>query len=340
MITLSTVREVVVSRVGLRPVLLGGAASVILLGALLVLVDAGEVVARLRRAEPGGLALAAGAAVLVYLAVAARVALTVGAQAVRPFLGALDVTFVHAVLLVFLPARLGDVCYPLLLRRSLDLDLVSGAANLVVLRVYDVVCAVGLFLAALALARPGDPDSGLRQIAWGVLAVVVVALLLAGLVARWSRGRGPASGRLRLVADLLGRFRTAVSAYRARDHAVLLALTLVRWLLAAGLLLALFRALSHDISPAGALFVAMGLNFAAAFPLQTIGGFGLIESAMAFLLGVLGTPLERAIALALAARLLWLLLIFVLSALWLAARLFVLRDAGPAPQTPGEPGAS
>ena len=99
------------------------------------------------------------------------------------------------------------------------------------------------------------------------------------------------------------------------------------------MLYCLFRGVMLDVGVVGALFVGMGLNLAVALPLQTMGGFGLVEGAMAFLLGVLGVPVTAAVTAAVAVRILWLVLMGACTAAWLALR----QLFEPAPTSTSKP---
>lgn len=238
--------------------------------------------------------------------------------------GCLDVTVLHALLLILLPARMGDVCYPFLLRHTFGAALPAAVANLVALRLHDLLVTVSLMLLALQLnaSRLSRPDL-LAQASTGLFVLAATVLLVLVLLPRFVRGHAAAGTRSGLAArlvQLFGHLRHALSEIAPWRHALSLAVTTLRWLLAAAVLYCLLHSVGLALDPAAVLLVSMGMNLAVALPLQTVGGFGLVESASAFFIALFGVPLPQAVAVALAARVLGLLAQGLLSAAWLLPR--------------------
>lgn len=322
MIRLTAVWQALEGRRRRQALGIGVLLSTVLLGVLLSLTDPRAIATALVTARVPWVAAAGVVLVALHVLVALRLMLVLGRRGAAELHAATDVTLSHAVLLSVLPARLGDVCYPLLLVRGLAVDLAGAVANLLVIRAWDFLTAGTLLLATLVVLRmeAGGQAAMLQAtlvaLTVGLGAIGAGLLVMRGGAARWSGARTP----VRRVLEGLTRVHAAVLAYGPRAHVVLAVVTVARWLLAAVLLYCLMRSLALEIGFAGALFVSMGLNLAVAIPVQTLGGFGLVESAMAVLLGLLGVPVEQAVAVAVALRVLWLALLAGSAALWFAAR--------------------
>ena len=130
------------------------------------------------------------------------------------------------------------------------------------------------------------------------------------------------AGLLRTLTQLVFRFsrrrnRILKTLYDAKTGArqitrlrlfELLAWTVLRW--AAGIILAylIFLAFHIEIGLLDTLFVVAMFNIAGVLPIQTFGGFGLTEGALALALMALAMPPSDAIASALVMRTTWFLL--------------------------------
>ena len=235
---------------------------------------------------------------------------------------AYEVTAWHALWLLALPARLGDVAWVLLMRSRYAWR--SGAAlgcalfqRLLDLGVVLVFVAVGL------PAVPGVPGGPYRLA--GVLAtgaVVAVAVLalegwttwLAGLLRRGVHR--PRGWRRRLFRTLM---HARVWSRHVRSRGLrLLALTLTAasgGALAAAYLCVL-RALGIELGGAQALFLVGATQLVVAIPIQSVGGLGVFEAGLAGLLVLLGHAPGDA---AMAALLLRAVSVSVMLTFWLPA---------------------
>lgn len=215
----------------------------------------------------------------------------------------------HAALLAFLPARLGDAYYPFMLRRAAGVSLGAAIGNLFVIRLYDLIAVTILFLTALVVLAPTGAHGAAAPAFAALGALVVLALALDRLLraaGRMMAGRRRARA-LRVTGHLLRDAARWARALPLPSRFELLAYTTLRWLFGSLSLGLAFLALGLPLDLAEMLLLGSGLALSAAIPLQTMGGFGIAEGALAGLLVLLGQDWGEASATAIAARFMWLL---------------------------------
>jgi hypothetical protein len=206
-------------------------------------------------------------------------------------------TLLQNALLTFVPWRIGEVSYPLLLRRDYQVPLASSSAVIVALRSIDllIVCSVALV---------GGQQLGLDLYWAGVaLGCAVVAAGLAG--AALYKWRGAVPRQLRpLVAALapLGQPQRLVG-FVLLSLAVFATTTLQSALI--------LRAMAFSIAvPDVAILSALSL-LAALLPIHPPGGWGTMDSIQVVILERLGYQPNLALPAILAAHTWYTLLIFV-----------------------------
>lgn len=259
---------------------------------------------------------------LLLTVVTLRLVFALNLSVTTNFYRCFDISVFHIILLTILPARLGDVCYPFILRQNLSLDIAQAISNLFLLRVYDLIIASSLLLLATSVISL-DIQTG-HQIYLAVLSLIILIFILI------STGNYTLSRVIRRVEkrhlrtghwlELLKQVRSALSAHGVREHIIILAMTCLRWLLACLLFLFIFKALQIEINLFQAILITTGINLAVLIPVQTMGGFGITEAVLAWFLGIFGYPLEMAITIALASRLVWLIFPFLIGMVWITIR--------------------
>lgn len=293
---------------------LGVAAALVLallcLGAVLAIAEPGEVLARMGTMDPGLAVLALTLFCLIHAVMALRILRSLRRFSGASLTAALLLSVRHALLLAVLPARMGDLAYPVMLARALRVPLGVAMGNLLVVRIMDVVIIVAMLgLTAPLIAM--DPALA-RSMLWAlvglfglsVIGLVAMGPLLRVLMRLWLRLVGRRLGIARVLRTAAG-WTQALTLIRRLE---IMLWTLLRWLLAAAVIGALFAAVAAPITVVEALFLAAGLNLVAIIPAQSFGGLGLMEGSLMLLLMVMGRPMPEAAALGLSVRLSWLLL--------------------------------
>jgi len=195
-----------------------------------------------------------------------------------------------------LPFRLGELGYPVLMRRAYGQPLLSAAGVLLLARIYDF-CTVGAILAAMAAGLGLAPTSSLQaalSAAAALLAIAPVAMVIgARPLSRWLTSAAAAE---RLPAA----FRAASTALAARPaQLAAIALSFGIWLVF-GLLAGLAANAVAAIPPAIALLGAAAGNLAFALPVNGIGGLGASQAAWALVVSKAGIAWTDAVISALA----------------------------------------
>jgi hypothetical protein len=196
-----------------------------------------------------------------------------------------------------LPFRLGELSYPVLMRRAYGQPLLDAAGVLLLARLFDL-CTVGAILlgtaAWLGLAGTGTAVL-LLALAAAALALAPTILVLAANAA------GPFVSRLPLVGSFAGPLAAAFASLRTRPaRLAAIGLSFAVWLTFGVLAILTANAVVDGISPAVALLGASAGNAAFALPINGIAGLGPAQAAWVAALSQAGVPWPDALVSALA----------------------------------------
>lgn len=255
----------------------------------------------------------AGAALLltVHLFDAVRTHLIAGHDA---FAAALRVTAWHSVWLTALPMRLGEVAWIVVMRDAYGWNAATAVVCALVQRLLDLaVMTAFLVLAMPAVFGMGRVEAPLIT----ALAVAACMLALAGAVtlpvwlrltarlviaADRRRGRRPPGWRRRLLRHLLQGRRWLESVRHRRIMRLCLVPTALAWMAVFGSHWLLCRAVGLDAAAPEIVVATAGSFLVAALPVQSIGGFGLMEAGFTGILAWVGSPADTAAVAALTIR--------------------------------------
>jgi len=242
----------------------------------------------------------------------------------------IDIIVIHTVLLCILPARLGDLCYPFLLNKNLNIIMSHSFVNLLVLRLYDFMVSVLLFLVSTVMLSINNVDKLVLQKT--ALVFFVIAICILGTIKYFSsvyiipnkyKDKG---GKLEKFIDILCQLQEGFHVISIIDHIILFSMTCIKWALSSGVIYFIFRSLNMDILVAETILVTTGMNLVVALPIQTVGGFGITEAAMAFLLGLVGYATDEAVTYSLATRFVWLAMPLNIGIIWFLIRNTALKN--------------
>lgn len=261
----------------------------------------------------------------------------------RPgILPALQANAWYAVLIVLLPARLGEVAAVLVLEKYLGQTRGGALMSIIAQRLFDLLVLSALFLLALITASDILPWSMTGLVAVLVIAGAWLAILrmecflaLAGTaILRTGKARKPSLKRSVLRVLLQARTWRRHAYNRSLGRGALL-LTILKWSATLGAISLLFTNLYPPMGLSSALLASTAYNFVAVIPIQTIGGLGVGEAGLAAILFGMGIALPTAVAISLFARLVLILFPFLfLAAVFIIARLRGANRAWPM-QPPG-----
>lgn len=199
----------------------------------------------------------------------------------------------YVLLLVVLPARLGEVAAVVVLERYLGQRYGAAAMSIIMQRLYDMIVLSSVFL--IALLGLGDflDKTLVGIISVGVIVMALIALarldFFLTIAAILFKNAPRKLRRLILQARLYSRH-----GFKTRDIPLALFFTIMKWASNLAALVFLFMSLHLGLDIFENITVAAAYNFLSIIPLQTIGGIGIGEAGLALLLT--GTGLTAAMA--------------------------------------------
>ena len=217
------------------------------------------------------LAVAVALMIVSYLLRAWRITSYFGLSGRGDFPGAVAVTLQHNLFNHLLPARSGEISFPLLLKRRFQLDWMHSTAALFWLRLLDLHFVLGLALFLAAQRLGGNVMASVAFGAWLVAPLLLAPPLIGGLSRR--REGKPAKGRF---GRLLDRFLAGLPDSRERTGRSLL-ITWLNWIVKLGLVAWLFRSFSGATWPAS-LAGMLGGEITSVLPFHSPGGVGTYEA--------------------------------------------------------------
>ncbi|MGE0323764.1 MAG: lysylphosphatidylglycerol synthase transmembrane domain-containing protein [Polyangiaceae bacterium] len=207
---------------------------------------------------------------------------------------------VYLVLLNYLlPFKTGELSFPWLMNKRFGTSLGHAAGVLLVTRVVDMVCVVGV-AAGCALALLPDWQGLGHGTLWALLLVALAALVMFPTVARALHAlAGRVFVKFPRVMQLVSRLLQGVTALQPGGaHAHFLAMTTLIWLMqfaisyCAGAALGSFKVIDT-------VFANSTAAVAFALPVNGVAGLGPAQAAWALTIKQLGYPFELAVSTAL-----------------------------------------
>jgi glycosyltransferase 2 family protein len=202
------------------------------------------------------------------------------------------------------PAKLGDAYRSYLLKRNSRISFSSTIGTILAERVIDLLVLFGLLTASFMLIGRNFARNRDFDLNWVMLmGLGMVVLLIVGLVG------------LRFFGHLLLRFvphrfqekfvnfrQGILRSFRRRGLPVLLAYTVVIWLLEGGRLFLVTRSLDAEVALSAVIFIALLSSLITTIP-ATPGGAGLVEGGVTLALGIFLNDHQLAVSIALLDRL-------------------------------------
>lgn len=215
----------------------------------------------------------------------------------------------YVLLLIMLPARLGEVAAVIVFEKQLGQKRGAAAMSIVSQRLYDVVVLGSFFLIAL-MGLSGVLDKNiLALIAVGFMGIALFVLyridflltMFAGLIKQSGHYR---TGLMRKIMRFLLQARTwNRNIFTHKEIAGAIVITIFKWISNLGALILLIMAVGLGLPFFENLTVSAAYNFLAIIPLQTIGGLGIGEAGLTLLLIAMGLTASKAASASLMVRL-------------------------------------
>jgi uncharacterized protein (TIRG00374 family) len=277
--------------------LVGAAVALCLLALVLSVARPAAVWQLIRNTDPGGLAAGAAMAALALVFRGLRLVLLLPASGPGPIAGTLVAATAQAAAL-FVPARLGEIALPLLLRRVTGCDLATGVGTLLAVRALDLA-ALGTWAGAAILAIWGLTHP--LALAAALLLLITPFLLPATLAsADWIalRTLAPRGQTGRRWTRRVRRTRRAVVALRIRPMRLVGAVTasLAMWAALWALAWFLLAAMGYRWEPMRVVAGSAVASIANLLPFNLVGNLGTLEAGWTAAFVALGVPPDVAAA--------------------------------------------
>jgi uncharacterized membrane protein YbhN (UPF0104 family) len=223
---------------------------------------------------------------------------------------------VHLIALNFaLPFKLGEVSFPLLMKRAFALPYARSAGILLLARLLDLGAVAAILLAAATLVLPAGAPRWAPPVL--LLAAVAAALAPPALAALAPTVQGWAARLRRPLLDHLLAGGASLETGHRRLRA--LALTLAIWAAHAAVGWLATSAVAPEVPLAAVVLAAAAANLAFALPVPTVAGLGPPQAAWVGAMTFAGVAFEVAV---LAALVCHALLLGSIAALWLGVWLW------------------
>ncbi len=228
-----------------------------------------------------------------------------------------------------LPFRLGELSYPVMMKRTYGHSMLHAAGVLVLLRIVDL-CTVGaILLASLAVLDLAGGSIG--SLALGAVAAGLAVLPVVGML-----GARSARSLLRLLppgSRLAARLEVAFTALgERRPQLASVGLSFAIWLTFGAVAALAAGAVAIGVRPAVLLFGVSASNLAFALPINGIAGLGASQAAWVTALNHAGVPWNDAVITALSFY-----VVTLVSALLLGGLALLAGTWKPAPRLEAEP---
>ena len=221
------------------------------------------------------------------------------------YTAALQTTAWYVLLIIGLPARLGEIAGIALVVRYLKESIGAATANLLFQRSFDIIVLMSLSL-VLAAVTAGNHSWQAVLVAVVVMVFATASLfflenMLGCLAERLISYRNRAWCRriLRIVLQVRMFRRHHMDSWRS---IMLATYTIAKWLVNLTAVACVVIAVAPDISLVAAIWVGIVYNVAAVIPLQTVGGFGISEAALLLSFAWLGYEFTQGAPIAIAIR--------------------------------------
>lgn len=218
-------------------------------------------------------------------------------------------------------AGVGELSYPIMLKKMFGVSTGVGASSVVLTRIYDLLFLGMSFIFAVSILLSGKAMKISVVIAIGLCIFMIVLAYgsdhIAVLAARTVQLLFGGKDRKfinKVVASLNDMSVSLRSNKSLAVHMRLFLSTVPIWILVFFVFFFLFLAFNVNLTLVQVIFVGASVNLMGALPVKAIGGLGFLEAGLAGVLLLLGFEKYQAVSLGLLVRLLSFSYLFVLVA--------------------------
>ena len=230
-----------------------------------------------------------------------------------PLARTFGISAIHGMLNYLLPAKLGELAYPLLARSHLGLSIPEGAATLIVARFWDfAIIALLLPMVAIGFSSDLPTWAQISMVTFPVLLTLLSVILLWFVSRTSSSGHSSSSHGGRLLMKLAGLVNGLKSVHGQGNHFRLALLSAGIWLCIYGNFYALVNALGLETTLLEMAVVSTVLLPLTLLPLQGLANIGSHELGWVTALGLFGHDIDTSLQIAVGTHILLLLLVLCL----------------------------
>lgn len=239
-----------------------------------------------------------------------------------PFLQLLGVTNLYGMYLYLLPAKFGEVTFPILLKRQLDVDISKSTGTLIVARLYDFL-TITLFLGVVLIIYWMIFPSNLRIISVVFCCVVLLVFVLFLWMVRnpsrifplFDTGTSPKSLSSKVRNFLSGVYQGALEIEASKQYYLLLVVTIGIWLCINGNFLLITLALGYSFNFFQIVVVSMIMVPVTLFPVQGFANLGAHEIGWVTAFSMFGYSSQSALKIAISSHVVYVFFVIVLGLL-------------------------
>jgi len=234
------------------------------------------------------------------------------------------VTSLYNLLTTIIPAGIGEVSFPLLMRRYLCVDMVNSFSDLTLYRFYDVIVLFVFLFSSLSFVNLFHVNILTLWLVSGIgVGLLVILFLKIKLFLSWAASlltrieglgmRVRPSFRVGMLPDTVSGIGSCIETKRVeKSGRTAFVLTIIMWACTFGVTHSLFSCFGVDLQFFEVVFVCTMMNLLNIIPINTVGGLGVKEAGIALILFMIGFPETEAIALGIVSRLVALSYAFLL----------------------------
>jgi len=183
-----------------------------------------------------------------------------------------------------LPFRTGELSFPLMVKRTLNVNFVTGLGILLISRAIDFIFLIGV--GALVAMVILDPGFGVQSLSRMVLAIAVIFVVTAPFLSNIVKGRFlKFMERWRSIYDKILQLAQALEQINtAKSYFHFLGLTLLIWMLQFLLSFFCLRAVVPEVGILPAILAGVAAMLALSLPINGVAGIGPIHAVWALTL--------------------------------------------------------
>ena len=236
-----------------------------------------------------------------------------------PILPLLGVTHLYGMYLYLMPAKFGEITFPILLKRRLNVDIRTSTGSLIVARLFDFFSIALILLLVLAMYW-GIVPVNLQLASVGFCLLVFVFLVIFLLMVRnpsrvtaFLEKRQPTRPIIKNIKDfIIGVYQGSRNVEEQKKYLTLLALSLLIWLCVNGNFFLITVSLGYTFNFFQIIVVSIIMIPVTLFPIQGFANIGAHEIGWVTAFTLFDFPYDAALNIAISSHIVYVLFVLLL----------------------------